>query len=142
MPLSRPIHQFELIWRTSIIDAFVKCELSSFIRFPQAQGNTGAEIHRRMSRVYGENCYAKMVSPGKHHDFLDEKPPIKQAGSRFSWGYSNGVGLSNLYADDRTYLLPEGLGVVVGDRQHSELSSDCCHDVSYSMSLSDKVGRG
>ncbi|GBN64935.1 hypothetical protein AVEN_23301-1 [Araneus ventricosus] len=40
---------------TSRIDAPAKCELRSVIRFLQAEGNSAAEIHRRMSRVYSEN---------------------------------------------------------------------------------------
>ena len=37
------------------IDAPAKCELRSVIRFLQAEGRSAAEIHRRMSKVYGEN---------------------------------------------------------------------------------------
>ena len=37
------------------IDAPAKCELQSVIRFLQAEGCSAAEIHRRMSKVYGEN---------------------------------------------------------------------------------------
>ena len=37
------------------IDAPAKCELRSVIRFLQAEGHSAAEIHRRMSKVYGEN---------------------------------------------------------------------------------------
>ncbi|GBN44247.1 hypothetical protein AVEN_174266-1 [Araneus ventricosus] len=39
----------------SRIDAPAKYELRSVIRFLQAEGNCEAEIHRRMSRIYGEN---------------------------------------------------------------------------------------
>ncbi|GBM51337.1 hypothetical protein AVEN_175776-1 [Araneus ventricosus] len=38
----------------SRIVAPAKCELRSAIRFLQAEGNIAAEMHRRMSRVYGE----------------------------------------------------------------------------------------
>ena len=37
------------------IDAPAKCELQSVIRFLQAEGRSAAEIHRRMSKVYGDN---------------------------------------------------------------------------------------
>ena len=37
------------------IDAPAKCELRSVICFLQAEGCIAAEIHRRMSKVYGEN---------------------------------------------------------------------------------------
>ena len=37
------------------IDAPAKCELRSVIRFLQAEGCSAAEIHCRMSKVYGEN---------------------------------------------------------------------------------------
>ena len=37
------------------IDAPAKCELRSVIRFLQAEGRSAAEIHSRMSKVYGEN---------------------------------------------------------------------------------------
>ena len=37
------------------IDAPAQCELRSVIRFLQAEGRSAAEIHRRMSKVYGEN---------------------------------------------------------------------------------------
>ena len=37
------------------IDAPAKCELRSVIHFLQAEGHSAAEIHRRMSKVYGEN---------------------------------------------------------------------------------------
>ncbi|GBN56640.1 hypothetical protein AVEN_244793-1 [Araneus ventricosus] len=40
---------------TSRIDAPAKCELRSVIRFYPPEGNNAAEIHRRMSRVYGKN---------------------------------------------------------------------------------------
>lgn len=36
------------------IDAPAKCEVRSVIRFLQAEGCSAAEIHRRMSRIYGE----------------------------------------------------------------------------------------
>ncbi len=42
------------------IDAPAKCELRSVIRFLQAEGRSVAEIHRRMSKVYGE----KFISDG------------------------------------------------------------------------------
>jgi len=37
------------------IDAPAKCELRSVIHFLQAEGRSAAEIHRRMSKVHGEN---------------------------------------------------------------------------------------
>lgn len=37
------------------LDAPAKCELRSVIRFLQAEGCSAAEIHRRMSNVYGNN---------------------------------------------------------------------------------------
>ena len=37
------------------IDAPAKCELRSVIHFLQAEGRSAAEIHHRMSKVYGEN---------------------------------------------------------------------------------------
>ncbi|GBM77225.1 hypothetical protein AVEN_231237-1 [Araneus ventricosus] len=37
------------------IDAPAKCELLSIIRFLQAEGNNAAEIHLRISRLYGGN---------------------------------------------------------------------------------------
>ena len=37
------------------IDAPAKCELRIVIRFLQAEGRSAAEIHRRMSKVYGGN---------------------------------------------------------------------------------------
>ena len=37
------------------IDAPAKCELQSVIHFLQAEGHSAAEIHRRMSKVHGEN---------------------------------------------------------------------------------------
>lgn len=37
------------------IDFPAKCELRSVIRFLQAERNSAAEIHRRMSQVYGDN---------------------------------------------------------------------------------------
>ncbi|XP_057658850.1 zinc finger protein 845-like isoform X1 [Diorhabda carinulata] len=40
---------------SAIIDAPAKCELRSVIRFLQVEGHSAAEIHQRMSRVYGEN---------------------------------------------------------------------------------------
>ncbi|GBO26140.1 hypothetical protein AVEN_206280-1, partial [Araneus ventricosus] len=83
------MHQFELSWRTGITDSLVKCELSRFIHFPPAERNTQAEIHRRISRVYGENCYAILISPARTTSL-----PNKQSVSRFSWRYSNGVGMS------------------------------------------------
>ncbi|GBL87307.1 hypothetical protein AVEN_270561-1 [Araneus ventricosus] len=36
------------------IESPAKCELSSVIRFLHAEGSNAAEIHRRMSKVYGE----------------------------------------------------------------------------------------
>jgi len=40
----------------ALIDSPAKCELRSVIRFLQAEKNSAAaEIHRRMSQVYGEN---------------------------------------------------------------------------------------
>ncbi|XP_031351026.1 uncharacterized protein LOC116176548 [Photinus pyralis] len=38
-----------------IIDSAAKCELRSVIRFLCAEGHNAAEIHRRMSKVYGDN---------------------------------------------------------------------------------------
>ncbi|GBM42881.1 hypothetical protein AVEN_245705-1 [Araneus ventricosus] len=42
-------------------DALAKCQLRSVIRFPQAEGNSAAEIHRRMRRVYGQNIMSDGV---------------------------------------------------------------------------------
>ena len=39
----------------AMIDAPTKCELRGVIRFLQAEGRSAAEIHRRMSKVYGES---------------------------------------------------------------------------------------
>ncbi|GBM77927.1 hypothetical protein AVEN_205636-1 [Araneus ventricosus] len=36
------------------IESPAKCELRSVIRFLHAEGSNAAEIHRRMSKVYGE----------------------------------------------------------------------------------------
>ena len=44
------------------IDTPAKCELRSVIRFLQAEGHSAAEIHRRMSKVYGENFMSDVVS--------------------------------------------------------------------------------
>ncbi|GBL73053.1 hypothetical protein AVEN_128215-1 [Araneus ventricosus] len=46
----------------SRIDVLAKCELRSVIRFLQAEGNSTAEIHRRMSRVYGGNFMSDGVT--------------------------------------------------------------------------------
>lgn len=43
----------------AIIVAPAKCELRSVVRFLQAEGHGAAEIHRRMSRVYGENSMSE-----------------------------------------------------------------------------------
>jgi len=37
------------------IDVPAKCDLRSVILFLQADGRSAAEIHRRMSKLYGEN---------------------------------------------------------------------------------------
>ena len=37
------------------IESPAKCQLRSVISFPQPEGSSAAEIHRRMSKVYGEN---------------------------------------------------------------------------------------
>lgn len=41
---------------TATVSTPASCELRSVIRFLQAEGCNAAEIHRRMSLVYGENC--------------------------------------------------------------------------------------
>ncbi|GBO07177.1 hypothetical protein AVEN_102214-1 [Araneus ventricosus] len=46
-------------------EAPAKYELHSIIRFLQAEGNSAAEIHRRMSRIYAENC----ISDGVEQQF-------------------------------------------------------------------------
>ena len=43
------------------IDAPAKCELQSVICFLQADGRSATEIHRRMSKVYGENLWVMVV---------------------------------------------------------------------------------
>ena len=43
------------------IDVPAKCDLRSVIRFLQAEGRSAAEIHRRMSKAYGE----KFMSDGR-----------------------------------------------------------------------------
>jgi len=43
------------------INSPAKCELRSVIRFLQAEGNSAAEIHRRMCQVYGEGLMSDGV---------------------------------------------------------------------------------
>ena len=50
------------------IDAPAKCELRSVIRFLQAEGRSAAEIHCRMSKVYGENFYVISAEPSKTNE--------------------------------------------------------------------------
>ena len=59
LPLSAPMCQswprYGNVNMAATIDAPAKCELQSVIRFLQAEGRSAAEIHRRLSKVYGEN---------------------------------------------------------------------------------------
>ncbi|GBL75876.1 hypothetical protein AVEN_234222-1 [Araneus ventricosus] len=52
----------------SRIDASAKCELRSAICFLQAEGNSAAEIHRLMRRIYGEN----VLSDGFVHEWCNK----------------------------------------------------------------------
>ncbi|GBM42474.1 hypothetical protein AVEN_79995-1 [Araneus ventricosus] len=42
------------------LESPAKCELRSVIRCLHAEGSNAAEIHRRMSKVYGETCMSEV----------------------------------------------------------------------------------
>ncbi|XP_046407890.1 histone-lysine N-methyltransferase SETMAR-like [Ischnura elegans] len=67
---------------SAIIDAPAKCELRSVIRFLQAEGHSAAEIHRRMSRVYGENFMSDGVAREWCRKFKDGRNDVHDEGGQ------------------------------------------------------------
>ncbi len=66
----------------AIIDAPAKSELRSVIRFLQAEGHSAAEIHRRMSRVYGENFMSDGVVREWCRKFKDGRNDVHDEGGQ------------------------------------------------------------
>ncbi|GBN51243.1 hypothetical protein AVEN_8936-1 [Araneus ventricosus] len=60
----------------SRIDAPVKCEFRSVIHFLQAEGNSAAESHRRMSLVKGENFVSDGAVRGCCRRFKDGRTSV------------------------------------------------------------------
>lgn len=66
----------------ALIDSPAKCELRSVIRFLQAEGNSAAEIHRRMSRVYGESFISDGVVREWCRKFKDGRTDVHDEGGQ------------------------------------------------------------
>ncbi|KFM74683.1 hypothetical protein X975_23290, partial [Stegodyphus mimosarum] len=64
------------------IDSPAKCELRAVIRFLQAEGNSAAEIHRRMSRVYGDSFMSDCVVREWCRKFKDGRTDVHDEGSQ------------------------------------------------------------
>ncbi|GBM15132.1 hypothetical protein AVEN_242172-1 [Araneus ventricosus] len=60
-------------------DASAKCGLRSITRFLQAEGNSAVEIHRSMSRVYGENFMSDGVVLEWCRKFKDGRTDVYDA---------------------------------------------------------------
>jgi hypothetical protein len=50
----------------AVIETPAECEIRAVIRFLQAEGHSAAEIHRRMSAVYGPNFMSDMYEGVVH----------------------------------------------------------------------------
>ncbi|XP_035233307.1 uncharacterized protein LOC118205125 [Stegodyphus dumicola] len=64
------------------IDSSAKCELPAVIRFLQAEGNSAAEIHRRMSRVYGNSFMSDGVVREWCRNFKDGRTDVHDEGGQ------------------------------------------------------------
>lgn len=64
----------------ALIDSHAKCELRSVIRFLQAEKNSAAEIHRRMTQVYGENFMSCGVVREWCRKFKDNRTDVHDEG--------------------------------------------------------------
>ncbi|XP_035213014.1 uncharacterized protein LOC118186946 [Stegodyphus dumicola] len=73
------------------IDSPAKCELRAVICFLQAEGNSAARIHRRMSRVYGNSCMSDGVVREWCRKFKDGRTDVHDEG---------GQGRKSVAADD------------------------------------------
>ncbi|GBL89907.1 hypothetical protein AVEN_178337-1 [Araneus ventricosus] len=60
----------------SRIDVSTKCELRSVIRFLHAEGNSAAEIHRKIIRVHGENFMSDGVVREWCRNFKDGQTDV------------------------------------------------------------------
>lgn len=64
------------------ISSPAKCELRSVIRFLQAEGHSAADIHRRMSRVYGEKFMSEGVVREWCRNFKDGRTDVHDEGGQ------------------------------------------------------------
>lgn len=64
------------------IDSPAKCELRAVIRFLQAEGNSAVEIHRRMSRVYGDSFMSDGVVREWCRKFKDGRTDVHDEGGQ------------------------------------------------------------
>ncbi|XP_035228515.1 uncharacterized protein LOC118200664 [Stegodyphus dumicola] len=64
------------------IDSSTKCELRAVIRFLQAEGNSAAEIHRKMSRVYVNSFMSDGVVREWCRKFKDGRTDVHDEGGQ------------------------------------------------------------
>lgn len=96
------------------IQTSAKCEIRSVIRFLQAEGNTAAEIHRRVCAVYGENIMSDSAVRKWCRIFQEGRTDVHDEG---------GQGRKSVATDD----IVEQVNKVVRERRRftiSELSAD------------------
>ncbi|XP_031327821.1 protein GVQW3-like [Photinus pyralis] len=65
-----------------IIDSAAKCELRSVIRFLCAEGHNAAEIHRRMSKVYGDNFMSDSMVRKWFREFKEGRTDVHDEGGQ------------------------------------------------------------
>uniref|UniRef100_A0A1Y1L879 Mos1 transposase HTH domain-containing protein n=1 Tax=Photinus pyralis TaxID=7054 RepID=A0A1Y1L879_PHOPY len=67
---------------SSTIDSAAKCELRSVIRFLCAEGHNAAEIHRRMSKVYGDNFMSDSMVRKWCREFKEGRTDVHDEGGQ------------------------------------------------------------
>jgi transposase len=64
----------------TIIAAPASCEMRAVIRFLHAEGQSAAEIHRRLCRVYSDNVMSDSRVREWCRKFRDERPDVHDEG--------------------------------------------------------------
>ncbi|KAK7871540.1 hypothetical protein R5R35_010343 [Gryllus longicercus] len=82
------------------ISSPAKCELRSVIRFLQAEGNSAAEIHRRMCQVYGEGFMSDGVVREWCRKFKEGRNDVHD---------EEGQGRKSVATDDLVYRVDEAV---------------------------------
>jgi hypothetical protein len=69
-------------WTDTIIAAPASCKVRAVIRFLHAEGQSAAEIHRRLCRVYGDNVMGDSCVREQCRKFRDGRTDVHEEGGQ------------------------------------------------------------